>query len=164
MANGCWPRGLKPDTVSDYLIDLSTGDSKPVTPEGTAGVVVSPDGKNAAVRGPDGKRGIWPLEGGGFRSIPGLESGDVVIGWTPEGESVYVIPRRSGSQAVKTMKVSLVNLQSGKIEPWRTIGEGASAGAGVSSVSRLRLASDGSAYAYIYVRGLSEAYVVTGLK
>ena len=148
----------------DYLIDLSTGDSKPVTPEGTAGVVVSPDGKSAAVSGSDGKLEIWPLEGGGFRSIPGLESGDVVIGWTPEGESVYVIPRRSGSQAVKTMKVSLVNLQSGKIEPWRTIGEGASAGAGVSSVSRLRLASDGSAYAYIYVRGLSEAYVVTGLR
>src|ERR1700686_2648579 len=49
----------------DYLIDLATGDSKPITPEGIAGVQVSPDGRSIAVRGPEGKRGIWPLEGGG---------------------------------------------------------------------------------------------------
>src|ERR1700728_2235168 len=45
----------------DYLIDLSSGDSKAITPEGTSGVVISPDGKSIAVRAPDGKRGIWSL-------------------------------------------------------------------------------------------------------
>jgi hypothetical protein len=143
----------------DYLIDLSSGDSKPVTPEGIAGVQASPDGQSVAVRGPDGKRGIWPLEGGGFHPIPGLESNYSVIGWTPDGESVYVVDVRRGFKAVQ---VSRVNVQTGKMEPWKTFGE--ETGAGVSAVVAPHLSSDGSAYAYIYVRILSEAYVVTGLK
>ena len=36
----------------DYLIDLNNGDSKPMTPEGVAGMHLSPDGSSAAVTGP----------------------------------------------------------------------------------------------------------------
>jgi len=146
----------------DYLIDLATGDSKPITPEGIVGVHVSPDGRSVAVRGPEGKRGIWPLEGGGFQPIPGLAANSVVLGWTQDGTSIYVIPFRQGAIALKSAKVARVNIQTGKMEPWKTFGE--EAGAGVSSIGRLQLSSDGTAYAYIYVRVLSEAYVVTGLK
>jgi hypothetical protein len=147
----------------DYMIDLGNGDSKPVTPEGIAGVQVSPDGRSVAVRGPDGKRGIWPLDGGGFHPIPGLGSGYGIVGWTPDGGSVYVTPvRRGGTIAAKTARVSRVNIQTGKMEPWKTFGE--ETGAGVTVVAAPHLSSDGSAYAYLYVRVLSEAYVVTGLK
>ena len=48
------------------------------------------------------------------------------------------------------------------MEPWRTFGE--EAGAGFLSIGRLNFSSDGNAYAYIYVRALSEAYVVQGLR
>jgi Tol biopolymer transport system component len=143
----------------DYLIDLSNGDSKPITPEGIGGTLLSPDGKSVAVRGPDGKRGIWPLEGGGFHPIPGLEGNTGVIGWTPDGDSVYVT--LSGLRT-KVSKVSRLNLQTGKMEPWKTFGE--ATGAGVTAVSPPRLSSDGSAYAYLYVHILSEAYVVKGLR
>jgi Tol biopolymer transport system component len=143
----------------DYLIDVSSGDSKPVTPEGISGVVASPDGRSVVVRGPDGKRGIWALEGGGFHPIPGLDSNYMVIGWTPDGQSVYVVPVQ---QNAKSRKVSRVNIQTGKMEPWKTFGE--EKGAGVSSVAAPYLSSDGNAYAYLYVQILSEAYVVTGLK
>ncbi|MFY9844725.1 MAG: protein kinase [Terriglobales bacterium] len=147
----------------DYLIDLASGDSKPITPEGVTGVRLSPDGKTTAVHGPDGKRGIWTLEGGSFRAIPGLESGYNILGWTADGESLYVVPiRRGGTIAAKTAKVSRVNIQTGKMEPWKTFGE--ETGAGVSSVSPPHLSSDGNAYAYLYIRVLSEAYVITGLK
>jgi eukaryotic-like serine/threonine-protein kinase len=143
----------------DYLIDLSSGDSKPITPEGTAGVLISPDGKSVVVRGPDGKRGIWSLEAGDFRPIPGLEPNYSIIGWTEDGESVYVTPYQRNA---KTVKVSRVNVQTGKMEPWKTFGE--ETGVQGASVSPPRLSSDGTAYAYLYVRVLSEAYVVTGLK
>ena len=146
----------------DYLIDLSTGESKPVTPEGTAGAEVSPDGRSTAVRGPNGKRGIWSLEGGGFHPIPGLESGYNIIGWTADGGSVYVAPIRRGAQAFKSVKVSRANIQTGKMEPWKTFGE--ETGAGVSTIVPPHLSIDGTAYAYLYVRVLSEAYVVTGLR
>jgi Tol biopolymer transport system component len=143
----------------DYMIDVSNGDSKPITPEGTAGTMVSPDGKSVVVRGPDGKRGIWPLDGGGFHPIPGFEGNYSIIGWTPDGESVYVAPNRGRA---KSAKVSRVNLQTGKMEPWKTFGE--ETGSGVTAVVAPHLSSDGNAYAYLYVRVLSEAYVVTGLK
>jgi eukaryotic-like serine/threonine-protein kinase len=146
----------------DYLIDLSSGDSKPITPEGIVGSIVSSDGRSVAVRGPDGKLGTWPLEGGGFHPIPGLDPNYVVIGWTPDCASVYVIPVRRGTQARKVLNASRVNIQTGKMEPWKTFGE--EVGAGVSSLSRLQLSGDGAAYAYIYVRTLSEAYAVTGLR
>ena len=143
----------------DYLIDVSDGDSKPVTPEGISGVVVSPDGRSVAVRGPDGKRGIWGLEGGGFHPIPRLESNYAVIGWTPDGQSLYVAPIQ---RRAKSSVVSRVNIQTGKMDAWKTFGE--EKGAGVSTVVPPHLSSDGSAYAYLYGQTLSEAYVVTGLK
>ena len=144
----------------DYLIDVSSGDSKAITPEGTAGVNISPDGKSTTVVEPDGKKGIWPLEGGGgIRFIPGLDSTYYVTGWAPDGNSVYAARNRISEKTVKLLKV---NIATGKIEPWKTFG--ADAGSGVSSVGSPRFSRDGSAYAYVYERVLSEAYVVTGLK
>jgi dipeptidyl aminopeptidase/acylaminoacyl peptidase len=143
----------------DYLIDLTTGDAKAITPEGVAGLQVSPDGRSTAVRGPDGKRGIWPLEGGGFHPIPGLESNYSIVGWAPDGESVYVVLNRRNAKAAK---VNRVNIQSGKMEPWRTFGEEMSGGG--LFVGPPHLSSDGNAYAYPYARLLSEAYLVTGFK
>ena len=142
----------------DYLIDLSTGDSKPLTPEGVAGVHLSPDGRSTTVLGPDGKWGVWPLDGGGIRLIPGLESKYHVVGWSPDGGSVYV----ASTRGEKTAVVYRVNTQTGKMEPWRTFG--AEAGAGITETGAPNFSSDGAAYAYVYVRVLSEAYVVTGLR
>ncbi len=146
----------------DYLIDLSSGDSKPITPEGIAGTQISPDGKSIAVRGPEGKRGIWSLESGQFRPIPGLESGYAIIGWTPDGESVYVAPILHSAMATRSVTVSRANVLTGKMEPWKTFGE--ATGAGNATVVAPHLSSDGTAYAYLYDRVLSEAYVVKGLK
>ncbi len=143
----------------DYLIDVSSGDSKPITPEGIVGTRLSPDDKYVAVLGPDRKRGIWPLEGGGFRAIPGLEAKDVVIDWTADGKSVYVAPIKRDAKSVQVFRA---DIETGKMEPWRTFGN--AAGAEGAHVVAPRLSSDGNGYAYLYVRVLSEAYVVNGLK
>ena len=143
----------------DYLIDLSNGDSKPVTPEGISGVHLSPDAKSTAVLGPDGKWGVWDLEGSSIRPIPGLDSSFYVTGWTPDGKSVQVA---SGRANEKTAKVYNVNVVTGKMDLWKVFG--ADAVAGISRVGVPRFSSDGSAYAFVYAEVLSQAYVVTGLK
>src|SRR5271157_1688360 len=143
----------------DYLIDVSSGDSKPITPEGLAGVLLSQDGRSTAVLGADGKWGIWPLDGSGIRLIPGVDSNYYFTGWSSDGGSLYAISRRMSE---KTAKVYKVNIATGKMAPWRTFG--AEAGAGVSQVGGPHFSSDGTAYAYVYVRVLSEAYVVKGLR
>jgi Tol biopolymer transport system component len=143
----------------DYLIDLSNGNSKPITPEGVAGVHLSPDDRSTAVLGPDGKWGIWPLDGNGIHLIPGLDSSYYVTGWSPDGRSVYAT---SNLASEKTAKAYQVNAGTGKMELWRTFG--AEAAAGVTKSVWPHLSSDGTAYAYVYVRVLSQVYVVTGLK
>jgi eukaryotic-like serine/threonine-protein kinase len=142
----------------DYTIDLSTGDSRPVTPEGIAGVRLSPDGRSTAVLGPDGKWGIWPLDGSGIRLIPGLDSKYYVTGWSPDGGSVYVTTRRTE----KTAKVYTVNPVTGKMDLWRTFGT--DPGARFSTVGEPLFSRDGTAYVYRYGQLTSQAYVVTGLK
>ena len=146
--------------VRDYLIDLNTGDAKPITPEGVAGTNLSPDGRSAAVLGPDAKWGIWPMDGGGLRPIPGLDSKFNVTGWTSDGASLYVLS--SHQRDNKTAIVYRANIATGKMEVWRTFGTGSRVG--VTGVGGPRLSNDGRAYAYVYSQALSEAYVVRGLK
>jgi Tol biopolymer transport system component len=143
----------------DYLIDLNTGDAKPITPEGMAGINLSPDGRSVAVLGPDGKWGLWPLDGGGFRPIPGLDSKNNVTGWTPDGAAVYVT---SSHQRDRVAAVYRVDIATGKMELWKTFSAGTSVG--ITGVGGPRLSSDGTAYAYVYSQSMSEAYVAKGLK
>ncbi len=145
----------------NYTIDLSNGDSKPITPEGVAGVHLSPDGNTTAVHTSDGKWGIWPLngDGAGVRPIPGLDSTYYITGWSPDGSSLYAVSSRADQRTARVYKVNPV---TGKMDLWKTFG--AEAGAGIAGIGAPLFSSDGSAYAYVYVQILSEAYVVTGLK
>jgi Tol biopolymer transport system component len=143
----------------DYLIELSNGDAKPFTPEGVTGTDLSPDGRSLAVRGPDGKWGIWTLDGGSLRVIPGLDSRNSVTGWTPDGRAVYALSNSLRSVAAKVYRVDIT---TGKMEFWKTFGEGIPAG--LVFIGGPRFSRDGSAYAYVYFQILSEAYVVKGLK
>jgi Tol biopolymer transport system component len=143
----------------DYLIDTSTGESKPLTPEGTTGTLISPDGRKAIMRGPDGRLGIWPLDGNTLQSIPGLDPKFNVTGWTPDGSSVYGVINQFGQ---KTVKIFKVNTATGKAEFWKEFGTGLSGG--ISGMAPPHFSRDGNAYAYIYVRTLSQAYVAKGLK
>jgi eukaryotic-like serine/threonine-protein kinase len=153
-------KGIEPGHgPRDYLIEWSNGNSKPVTPEGVSGVAPSPDGRSTAVQGEDGKWGIWPLDGSGLRPIPGLDSNYRVSGWSPDGESLYAVSNR---QREKTRNAYRVNAVTGKMELWRTFGEGLAVGA--VSASGSYLSGDGGAYAYQYTETLSQVYVVRGMK
>ncbi len=145
--------------VRDYLVDVSNGNAKPVTPEGTAGVRLSPDGRNVAVMGPERKWGIWPLDGSGLRPVPGLDSKYYVSDWSPDGKFLYALSSQRREGAAQVFRV---NITTGKMEFWKTFG--ANLPAGVASVGGPRFSSDGSAYAYVYSQILSQAYVVKGLK
>jgi Tol biopolymer transport system component len=150
--------GLEPGHgARSYLIDVNSGDSKPLTPEGVTGINVSPDGKVAIVIKPDGSFAFWPLDGSGMRSIPGLQPGFAPIGWTPDSSSLYLRDRKSNRRQPKILRM---NLATGKIEPWKTFGENINSVA----VGNLMFAKDANNYAYLWVQTLSQAYLVRGLK
>jgi eukaryotic-like serine/threonine-protein kinase len=143
----------------DYVIDLASGDSKPITPEGIAGgPLLSPDGTKMIVFGKDGKLAIWPLDGSGLRPVPGLDATYYARRWSPDGASIYVA---SSKLQNKLASVYEVNLSTGKMQLWKTFGHNE---AGWSGTGAPLFSADGTAYAYVYVTTLSEAYVATGLK
>jgi Tol biopolymer transport system component len=142
----------------DYLIDVSNGNAKPITPEGVAGTLLSPDGRSFVVVGPDGGWGIWPLTGGGLRLLPGIDSRYYVTGWAPDGSSVYVGESHSHERAVKIFRA---NVTTGKMDVWKTFGDSLPTGA---NAGNMLFSIDGSAYVYLYVQVLSQAYMVKGLK
>jgi hypothetical protein len=153
-------QGIEPGHgIRDYLIDVASGEAKPITPEGIAGTELSSDGRLVAVRGPDGKYGVWPIEGGGLRPVPGLDSKWTVSGWSPDGLWLYANESHRQSRVVN---VNRVNVETGKIEPWKTFGTELSAG--VIGAAAPEFSADGSAYAYLYFQDLSVGYVVRGLK
>jgi hypothetical protein len=141
------------------MIDLESGDSKAITPEGTTGTLVSPDGTKVIMRGPDGRLGVWPLGGNALIPIPGIDSRYRVTGWLPDNTTVYATLSHAGQ---KTSRIDKVNTTTGKAEFWKEFGTGVSGG--VSLVVAPVFSLDGSAYAYIYVRLTSQAYVARGLK
>jgi WD40 repeat protein len=142
----------------DYLIDLSNGNAKPITPEGFAGTILSPDGRSFVVLGPDGKWGIWPLDGSGLRPLPGIDSRYYVNAWAPDGASVYVGESHSHERTVKMFRA---NVATRKMDVWKTFGDSLPTGANAGGAL---FSSDGSAYVYLYSQVLSQAYVVKGLK
>jgi WD40 repeat protein len=142
----------------DYVIDVATGNSKPLTPEGTSGLEVSHDGRNVAVTDSNGKLGIWSMDGSGFRPIPNAESKYQIIGWSADETSLLAT---EGGPSGPVTKVYRVNVVSGKVEYWNTFGEGVQSG---SFTGPPHFSADGNAYAYVYRQLLSNAYVVKNLK
>jgi eukaryotic-like serine/threonine-protein kinase len=143
----------------DYLIDVNSGDSKPVTPEGVSGVVLSRDGTQVAVTGPDGKIGIWTFSGNAMRPIPGLDPSNAVVGWAPDGKSLYVLSRQARR---KTAQVYRADIVTGKMELWKELGTDLPPS--VYGVGAPHFSADSNAYAYPYDTLLCDAYVVKGLK
>ncbi len=141
-----------------FLLDLESGKSRPVTPEGyrlfTASV--SPDAKLAVVGGPDRRVYAYPLEGGEPTALPAIGPLDRVVGWS--GDRKINLMRLAELPA----RISRLDIATGRVEPWKQVMPADAAG--VSGIGRVCLTADGTAYAYNYTRVLSDLYIVDGLR
>jgi len=142
-----------------YLQDLSGGKPRAISPEGYRALpgAVSPDGKFAAVAGPDRRIYLYTLAGGEPVAIPGLSAADTSAGWSADGRFLYVY-----RQGELPAKVDLVEVATGRRQPWKTLMPADSAG--VSNITRVCPTPDGKSYAYAYIRTLSDLYLVEGAR
>ena len=141
-----------------FLLDLDSGKSRAVTPEGYRLFVssVSPDSKLAVVRGPDRRVYSYPLEGGEPTPLPAIGPLDRVVGWSSDRRVTLL------RLAELPARMSVLDVSTGLAEPWKQIMPADAAG--VSGIGRVCLTPDGAVYAYNYTRVLSDLYVVDGLK
>ena len=142
-----------------YFQDLSGGKPRAISPEGYRSFSrgISPDGKLVAVRGPDQRLYLYPVAGGEPSAIPGLTAEDTPTGWSADGRFLYVYRRRE-----LPGKVYRLDIATGQKELWKELMPFDAAG--VVSISPPLIAPDGKAYAYAYIRTLSDLYLVDGLK
>jgi eukaryotic-like serine/threonine-protein kinase len=144
-----------------YVQDLERGGPRPITPEGGGTtaliVVVSPDGKLVVGQGADGTPWLFPVEEGEPRSIPGVQSGEFVNGFTADGKSLL-----AHSTAGLPGAIIHIDLTTGKRTPWKEIFP--LDAAGVSGIQAVRVTPDMKSYVYSYTRELSDLYAVEGLK
>lgn len=141
-----------------YVYDLASDRSRPVTPEGVVGHVISPDGKFlAADRSTDhGPPALYPVGGGEPLPLRGVEAGDFIINFSDDARSLYV------AQTALPVRVYRVELATGRRELWREVSPANPTG--LLQVLPPHITPDGRAYAYTYFRMLSDLYLVDGLK
>jgi dipeptidyl aminopeptidase/acylaminoacyl peptidase len=148
--------GKEPDHQGrSYVYDTETGEARAATPEGVVARLVSPDGKSVIAAGRQMKRSIVSLDGGDPKPIPGLGDDDVLLRWSADGRSLYVAQGRS------PVTLARLDIATGRREPLRELAPADPAGGlGIFTIS---ITPDGRAYAYTYLRTLSDLYVVDGL-
>ena len=142
-----------------YLLDLESGATKPLTPEGITGLALSPDGKFLVVRSENALL-KWSLEGGESQPIAGLARGDIVLAWTADAKQLYLTTTKP--EDARPRRVYLFDLATQKRTLWRSLGPQDWTGAGSAGLPAI--SADGKHYAYLVSRALSDLYVVTGLK
>jgi dipeptidyl aminopeptidase/acylaminoacyl peptidase len=139
----------RPPRAFEYSID--SGKVRPITPEGTTGILVSPKGK-LLVRRADGTRIVVSLDGGTEQAIPGLEPRDAVLRWSQDGTALYV----SNAATPRQRTIEELNLQDGTRRKIVTISP--SDTAGMRPISAL-VSADGRSFAYRYTQVLSDLFV-----
>jgi hypothetical protein len=143
--------------LRSYVTDVSGRALEPVTDEGTWATSISPDGELLAAIADEGGITLWPVGGGPPRPVPGSEYGDRPVGWTEDGESLWVF-RRSEVPA----QIDRLEIATGRREHWRALVPADAAG--VYSIQDIRITPSGHSYFYNYRQTLSELYEVRGLR
>jgi Tol biopolymer transport system component len=144
----------------NYVIDVQTGDARPLTPEGTFGLRISPDGSSIAVADLERKQMVWPVAGGAPHPLPALGPDERVFGWTGDGKGLYFVT--SKPEDAWPRKIYIIDLATGKKSLWGGIAPSDPTGVAVTPVTLI--AADGKSYVYSYSRQQSELELIEGLK
>ncbi|MFZ0319087.1 MAG: protein kinase [Candidatus Sulfotelmatobacter sp.] len=139
-----------------YLMNIQDGKPRAVTPESRTAYRVSPDGRTILGRAQH-ELWLYPVAGGEPQKVNiNLNSNELAQGFSADGKSLLVMTRGM------PLKIDLVDLSTGRHQPWKEIAPADLAGA--QGIPSIRFSADGKSYAYSTLRVLSDLYVVDGLK
>jgi eukaryotic-like serine/threonine-protein kinase len=140
-----------------FLLDIDGGTPRQLTPEGVSGSLVTPDGKFLLALDNQRQRWLYPIAGGEPQKLDIVPNPDERIMAFVDGGKTLLLRTLS-----LPVKVTRVDIATGRREPWKEIAPADPAG--VQSMPTLRFSQDGKSYAYSVGRLLSDLYVVDGLK
>ena len=162
-----------------WIQDVNGENPRPITPEGTAGWLVSPDdkwlivGRRQAVIAVN-EATLVALQGGSEQKIQGLKPGETVLGWTGDGQ-LYVgsapnVQHLSINETAEILglpgarsavHVDKLNPHTGARTVWRDL---AMPPIGGVLPDPPIITRDGVSYAFDYRLRLSDLYTVSGVR
>ena len=148
-----------------FVQNVEGGAPRAVTPENVSfnfadPVTISPDGQSVAVAGLDGKIQLYPLDDGTPRTVPKLADGLVPLRWCQDNSLMVY---QGGDMPVPVLvKILRVNVETGEQTVWREL-----APANPTELNgnfSIRVGADCKSLAYSAAYGLSELWLVDGLR
>jgi hypothetical protein len=139
-----------------YVVNLSSGRARAVTPEGLACGPISPDGTFIVGKGNTDGISAFPLKGGAPKTLVATKTKLNPVEWSADGSSLY------GYHVGEfPSKVYALKLATGSEAPLAELKPGASAG--VVIMAPVVVSRDGKSFAYSYNQTLSVLHVISGL-
>jgi DNA-binding winged helix-turn-helix (wHTH) protein len=151
--------GAEPGRPSrSFLVDLDTGRTHPVTPEGTLAIPGGRPANDVLARSGDGTLSLYPLTGGTPRRLPWKLPADPFLETvgTIDGGGVLVV--REGSMPARLDRVEMA---TGARTPWMTLAPPDATGVG--HIWTTLVTPDGRGYAYTHGLFLEDLFLVEGL-
>jgi hypothetical protein len=140
-----------------FLVGLSGGEPRAVTPEGIASVRSSYRDGSVMGAGPGGSLARYPLEGGDPQQV-GARIPDGTRALRASGDGRVVFVGRPGMP----YHIDRLEIATGRSTLWKALQPGDVTGS--IDVRATALSADGDAYAYTYGRYLQDLYLVEGLR
>src|SRR5262249_24132065 len=131
-----------------YVVDVSSGSAKAVTPENVVCGPLSPDGRSLIGTKINQSIAIYSMDGGSSRSIPTLKSTFVAVQWSDDGLFLYGYHWGEFPSAVYKVEIA-----TGKETAVHALTP--SAPAGVVLIAPVVVSPDGKRFAYSYNQTLS---------
>jgi len=140
-----------------YVQKIDGAELRPVGPKPLRKnqFAVSPDGKTLAAVGPDGKIGLYPVDEGAPRAIPGVEAGLSPIAWSEDSRTLFV-----SRQLEIPAQLFRLDISTGRATLWKKIIPADPTG--ILTIGPVLVTPDGKYYAYSFIRDLDSLYLLTG--
>jgi Tol biopolymer transport system component/predicted Ser/Thr protein kinase len=142
-----------------YTMDVDSGASKPITPEGVDAnaFIISPDSSMVATTDAERNGFLYPVSGGSPKTISGYRNGERAITFSSDGGSIYVY--HPGELPARVYRL---DLRTGQRTLFKELMP--SDPAGVETIGPILMTPDAKTCVYGYQRTLSDLYLVEGLK
>jgi DNA-binding winged helix-turn-helix (wHTH) protein/Tol biopolymer transport system component len=140
-----------------YIQSIQGGTARAVTPEGMLGRYPSPDGQYLVVQQPDQAQGIFNIQHGESRPIPGTTGQFWPVAWSPDSRYLYMYTRTGPPSQIWRFEVA-----TGQKKLVRQLSP--TDPAGILEIFNVQMTPDARTFAYGCDRYLSELYVVDGLR
>jgi eukaryotic-like serine/threonine-protein kinase len=136
-----------------YTWDPFHGKPEPFTPEGVVfrWDTITPDGSRVLARCADGAFLVYPIDGSDPTPVDSIESEDVPVRWSRDGQSLYLMQRKGLPARLERLDLATGgrDLVRELLPPDPT---------GIVAIVNVVITPDASVYAYTYARLLSDLY------